>query len=127
MSLSHRVTEVLENVFFSNFNSFRVTNNKTNNKESTNLVTVDTTENGTTIVNANNDRIKILIQNQGIEPVLLSFGENTSITNYSLILAASSSIRIGDGGTYESCSWIDSIKGLTESGSSIVSIYEEVI
>ena len=99
----------------------------TSSKSATNLITVDTTATGTQIVAANANRIRLIIQNQTSQPVLLSFNENTSITSYSLVLSGTSGTRTGDDGTYTTESWKESIKGLTEANSSVLSIFEEVV
>jgi len=116
MNVSHRNVEILDNFV-------------PISKNSTNLVTVDTTTGGTTIVDSNQLRVGIIIQNQGTNPVLLSFGEDTSTTNYSLILPGASGVRLGDGGAFSDMDnnwiWKGSIKGIVESGSSIVSILEK--
>jgi len=127
MSLSHRVTEILEGVRDLTFKAFKMMPIPTTTKSATNLVTVDDTATGTEIVAANSSRIKLIIQNQDSQPVLLSFGENTSITSYSMVLSGASGVRTGDGGTYTAENWKGQIKGITEANSTVVSIFEEVI
>lgn len=127
MSLSHRVTEILEGVRDLTFSAFRMIPVTTSTKSATNLVTVDDTANGTEIVAANSNRIKLIIQNQDSQPVLLSFGENTSITSYSMVLSGASGVRTGDGGSYTAENWKGQIKGITEANSTVVSIFEEVV
>lgn len=127
MSLSHRVTEILEGVRDLTFKAFKMMPIPTITKSATNLVTVDDTATGTEIVAANSSRIKLIIQNQDSQPVLLSFGENTSITSYSMVLSGASGVRTGDGGTYTAENWKGQIKGITEANSTVVSIFEEVI
>ena len=99
----------------------------TTTKSATNLITVDDTVNGTEIVASNSSRIKVTLQNQDSQPVLVSFGENTSITSYSITLSGASGVRTGDGGSYIAENWKGQIKGLTEAGSTIVSVFEEVV
>jgi hypothetical protein len=94
---------------------------------STDLVSVDTTSGGTVIVSANSSRRKIIIQNQGLVPVLLNFGDSVSVTSYRLILSPGSGVRVGDGASWESESYKGEIKGLTESSSANISVLEEEI
>jgi len=99
----------------------------TDEKSITNLVTVDDTAGGTLIVSASNDRIRLIIQNQDTQPVLLSFGEDTSTTSFSLVLSGASGVRTGDGGSFTTEAWKGQLKGLAETGSTIVSVFEEVV
>ena len=127
MSLSHRVTEILEDLFDKTLNALIVKPISTTNKSSTNLVQVDTTVNGTTILSANANRVQVFIQNQSSQPVLIAFGENPSISNYSLILSGSSGTRVGDGGSYVTDTWKGEIKGIVENGTADITIFEEVV
>lgn len=97
-------------------------------KNPMNLITIDDTINGTTIVEKNPNRLSVLIHNQGVVPILISFGEeNTSINNYNLVVAGGSDFRYGDGGSFYTNTWRGKIKGFTESSSTIISILEETI
>lgn len=127
MSLSHRVTEILEAVRNITFSAFEMIPVPTTSKSSTNLVTINDTEGGTSIVSANANRVRLIIQNQDSQAVLLSFDEDASVANYSMTLSGTSGVRTGDGGTYATESWKGSINGFTETGSTVLSIFEEVI
>ena len=88
------------------------------------LITVTAEDNE--IVGFNARRAKLILQNQGIEPVLLKINGLASIDNYDYILKASSRARLGDGGVFETNSIKVSINAITETGESTLSILEEV-
>ena len=93
--------------------------------EASDFVTMTT--DAATIVNANIDRLNLLLQNQSVVPILLKFGGTASSTAYNIILAAGSDLKIGDGGSYFSESWKGAISGITLTGSGDVSILEQNI
>lgn len=127
MSLSHRVTELLENAINKIFNAMVTIPVPTTTKSSKILQEVDDTVDGTEIISSNPNRIFIFIQNQSTIPLLVNFEDDVSINNYCMILPGATSVRNGDGGTYTSDTWKGSIKGFVESGTVDVTIFEEVI
>jgi hypothetical protein len=131
MGLSQRVTELLERWLGDGEYLPQIAPwfqpIPTTTKSPTVLVPVDTTANGTIIVDANPDRVSVFIQNQSSQPVLINFGDDVTTLKYCTILTGSSGLRIGDGGSYTSNSWKGSIKGLVEAETADVTIFEEVI
>lgn len=126
MCLSNRVTELLENSISKVFNAMKTIEVPTNNHICT-MVNVDDEVGGTLIVSANSNRVKLLVQNQSSQPVLINFSNTVSIGNYCMTLAGGSGSRLGDGGTFESSSWKGKIVGITESGTSTITVFEEVL
>jgi len=80
-----------------------------------------------TIASASTDRLHILLQNQGSVPVLIKLSTDATASDYSFILSGASGTRTGDGGNYSSYSWKGLITGITETGTSVVSVLEEKI
>jgi hypothetical protein len=109
------------------FNDSNVNYRSTTSSSGSGVVTVDVTSGGTTIVAANSNRLRIVIQNTGIEPVLLKFDGNPSTTDYDLILGGDSGVRIGEGTVFQSETWKGAIKGITEELSTVISVFEEEI
>jgi hypothetical protein len=91
----------------------------------TTLVTVDTTVGGTTIVSANSNRRKIVLRNNGTQPVLLKINGTPTTLDYNDVIAGGSSPRTGDGGVWGSETINLEIKGITESSTTIISVTEE--
>ena len=89
-------------------------------------VTVDTTLNGTVIAAANLHRQSITLQNVGSVPCLVRLGGNPSSSAYNFILAADSGTRLGQGGSITLTAFQGEIKGITESSSTSIAIYEEI-
>ena len=81
----------------------------------------------TTLVSASTARLSLLLQNQGVVPVLIKLSTDVSTANYSFILSAASGVRTGDGGNYVSNTWKGLITGITETGTAVVSVLEEDI
>ena len=127
MSLSHRVTEILEGVRDLTFSAFKMMPIPADTKSATNLVSVDTTVGGTVILAANSNRISARIHNQDSQPVLISYEDTASIAVYSEMLAGASGVRTGDGGFLSYPEWKGQIRGITEAGSTVVSVFEKVV
>ena len=99
----------------------------TTTKSATNLIPVDATVGGTVILAANSSRISARIHNQDSQPVLISYENTASITVYNEVLAGASGVRAGDGGFLSYPEWKGQIRGITEAGSTVVSIFEKVV
>ena len=116
MGVSPRVGEVIENTI-------------TFTKNTTNIVEIDTTEGGTVILDANLNRVSLHIQNIGTIPILIAFGEDPTIDNFSINIPGGSGIRTGDGGAYEDNHpfyvFKGQIKGLVETSTTKVCILEK--
>jgi hypothetical protein len=87
-------------------------------------VTVDTTAGGTVIAVKNADRLSITLQNVGLVACLIRLGGNPSATAYNIILGADSAAKAGNGGSVTIRDFIGEIKGLTESGSTVIAVME---
>lgn len=127
MGLSHRVTEILEGVRDLTFVAFKMIPVSTTKKSNILPVSVDSTVGGIEIVPANPNRIKVRIQNLGTQPVILNYGGIPTTSDLDGVLAGGSGIRTGDGGTVTEYNWKGQIKGLTETGSTIISVFEEEV
>lgn len=134
MGLSQRVTRLLEAWLGEGENIAQtrpwvdsLPTPSTNMSSTATLVTVGTSVGGTTIVSANSNRRKLTLRNNGTVPVLIKVNGIPTILDYNDTIAKSSSIRAGDGGVWGTETIKLEIKGLTETGSTVISVTEEEI
>jgi hypothetical protein len=78
------------------------------------------------ILKSNMARTRLILQNNGIEPILLKFGNEVTDENYDYILKPSSRRKSGDGGVFISDSIKLFVTAMSETGESTLSVVEEV-
>lgn len=88
----------------------------------TTLVTVSATP--TLVAAENTNRLQITIQNNGLNPCLIKYGNTLSISDYNVSLSPCSSVRDGRGGGIFDNVWTGAIYAMTESGTTTLSITE---
>lgn len=87
-------------------------------------ITVDT--DATVIVAANLSRLTVTLQNVGDKPCIIRFGGTPSPEAFNMVLAADTSTRQGQGGGVSIENWQGEIQGITETGSTVIAVYERV-
>ena len=121
------IADLLNSVYYEVFSALSVIPIPADTKSATNLIPVDATVGGTVILAANSNRISARIHNQDSQPVLISYEDTASITVYNEVLSGASGVRTGDGGFLSYPEWKGQIRGITEAGSTVVSIFEKVV